>query len=812
MLTSETKRHIDSARQVLVGKVPNPISQVQEITNALIYKFMDDMDERAASVGGKRSYFAGEYEKYSWRKIMAPSIGSQERISLYVEALSRLSKNPDLPELFRGIFRNAYLPFNDGRTLTLFLKEIDYFDYKHSEELGNAYEYLLSIMGSQGDAGQFRTPRHIIDFIVDAVDPGKNDSVLDPACGTAGFLISAYKHVVSKHDGKDEKTGDYTADEAQLTADEKTKLHKNYKGFDIDDNMVKMSQVNMFLHGFKDPNVIVHDSLSSEDYWADRYDVILANPPFMTPKGGIVPHNKFGVQSNRAEVLFVDYIKSHLKPSGRAGVIVPEGIIFQSGNAYKQLRKSLIEDGLYAVVSLPSGVFNPYAGVKTSILLFNNELAKQKSEILLIKVENDGFDLGAQRRAYDKNDLIEALDIINSWVKGNKVETKLASYVDKSIIAKDGEYNLSGDRYHAVVDYSNAKWPLMELKDVIKLNFGARITKNEKLGKVYPVYGGGGESFRTDDFNRENEFVISRFAMSEKCVRFVSGKFWLIDSGGSFSVKPNLETKLSKKYVGLILLNKQEAVYRCARGGAQKNLNVDHFYEIKIPIPPLEIQEQIVTELDGYQNIINGAKQIVTNWKPSMPINPEWGTVNMGVVASFNMGGTPAQSEINTVKSKIPWVKGSDLNKGYIFSTDNFITKEGMNNSRARYYDIGTVLVGRTGQGKTRGTVALLKIKATTNETMIGISPLKEKLDSGYLYYLLGSRYAELRKIGGENERGGLTQRDLKELMIVLPSLKIQKQIVEKIEAEREIVDANNKLIEIYERKIKDTIDKLWEE
>ena len=125
----------------------------------------------------------------------------------------------------------------------------------------------------------------------------------------------------------------------------------------------------------------------------------------MTPKGGIKPHKRFSVQANRAEVLFVDYIKEHLRPNGRAGIIVPEGIIFQSGTAYKQLRKHLVEDGLFAVVSLPSGVFNPYSGVKTSILFLDNQLAKQSDSILFIKIDNDGYGLGAQRREIDNSDL-----------------------------------------------------------------------------------------------------------------------------------------------------------------------------------------------------------------------------------------------------------------------------------------------------------------------------------------------------------------------------------------------------------------------
>ncbi len=167
--------------------------------------------------------------------------------------------------------------------------------------------------------------------------------------------------------------------------------------------------VNLYLHGFADPHIYEYDTLASQDRWNDYADVILANPPFMSPKGGIMPHKRFSVQSKRSEVLFVDYMAEHLTPNGRAGIIVPEGIIFQSQTAYKQLRKMLVEEYLVAVVSLPAGVFNPYSGVKTSILILDKSLAKKTNTIAFFKVENDGFGLGAQRREIDKNDLPAAL-------------------------------------------------------------------------------------------------------------------------------------------------------------------------------------------------------------------------------------------------------------------------------------------------------------------------------------------------------------------------------------------------------------------
>src|SRR5439155_2620533 len=181
---------------------PDPKSQVEQITIALIYKFMDDMDAQAEEVGGKRKFFAGEFAQYGWAKLMAGSVSGEERIALYADGILKMPQNPGVPQLFRNIFKHAFLPYRDPETLKLFLKTINEFEYDHSERLGDAYEHLVSILGSQGDAGQFRTPRHIIDFIVSIVDPKKNESMLDPACGTAGFLISAYKHVLAGNTGK----------------------------------------------------------------------------------------------------------------------------------------------------------------------------------------------------------------------------------------------------------------------------------------------------------------------------------------------------------------------------------------------------------------------------------------------------------------------------------------------------------------------------------------------------------------------------------------------------------------------------------
>lgn len=824
-MNSETKRHIDAARQVLVGVVPNPTSQIEQITNALIYKFMDDMDQASIKAGGEPSFFTGELEPYAWTRIMDSRIGNQERMNLYGEALVKFSQAKQLPELFRGIFKSAFLPYRSPETLGLFLKEIDYFDYSHPEELGNAYEYLLSIMSSQGDAGQFRTPRHIIDFMVDVINPTKDDKVLDPACGTGGFLVSTYKHILEQHDGRN----DPDKKEKPLTPDDRKKLMTNFEGYDIDPTMVRIAQVNMYLHQFKNPKIYQYDSLSQEERWNDKFDVILANPPFMSPKGGIKPHSKFSVPSNRSEVLFVDYIINHLRPKGRAGIIVPEGIIFQSGNAYKQLRKSLVNDGLYAVVSLPSGVFAPYSGVKTSILLFNNELAKLSKEILFVKVENDGYDLGATKRPISNNDLPQAIQELRAYqflvetgktttdfterIKRENTPETLAIHHDKFILAKKsfvaetGDYNLSGDRYKPSNLLVNNKWPIVTLGDVIELDFGERITKSEKLGTKYPVYGGGGESFRTDSFNRQDEYVIARFAMSDHCVRYVHGQFWLMDSGGTFTIKQKYVGQVNKNYIGKILLARQEDVFRCGRGGAQKNLNPDHFYELKIPLPPLEIQEQIVKELDGYAAIIAGAKQIAANWKPKIDIDPNWEMGKLGEVCDIFGGGTPSRKEESYWGGDIPWLSARYFSDDHTIKGSEMITKHGLKNSSSKIAPKGsTILITRVSVGK----YAIADQDYAINQDLTALVSKTKRLDPNYLW-LISEIVAERIKEGAIGVGvTGVTRGFVENQEIPLPSLDVQKQIVNKIEAERELVEASKKLIKIYEEKIKSALEKLY--
>lgn len=634
MLTSDTKRHIDAARQVLVGIVPDPKGQVDQITNALIYKFMDDMDQSAIKAGGKASFFVKDLDKYSWTTLMSPTLGNQEKMNLYVEAIAKFGDAKQLPDLFRDIFKRAFLPYRDPETLALFLKEIAYFSYSHSEELGNAYEYLLSIMGSQGDAGQFRTPRHIIDFMVAVVDPGKEDTVLDPACGTAGFLISAYKHILAKHDGKDNATGKKTGAEKPLTPDERRKVMEHFTGYDISPDMVRMSQVNMYLHAFKKPKIYEYNTLASDDRWNEKFDVILANPPFMSPQGGVRPHNKFSVESSRAEVLFVDYIMTHLKSRGRGGIIVPEGVVFQSGSAYKKLRKLLIEDGLYAVVSLPSGVFNPYSGVKTSILFFDNQCAQKSETILFVDIKNTGVDLGATKKEIEGSDLPEALRILHAHraaVLAGKdfPSSPIAFAVKRSVVEKNSDYSFASNRYKIAAQNTSKDGSIsfVSLSEIAKIEKGKSSSTKTPEGP-YPLILTAEEFKSSEHFDFDGEAVcvplISATGHGKAAVKRVhriSGKFALANLLAAIFPKADV---LDKNYLYWVLMGSLDRLAGLMSGAANVGMKKEDLEIFKIPLPSITSQYQIAMELDRYQQIVEGAKRIVANYRPRFEFNPTW--------------------------------------------------------------------------------------------------------------------------------------------------------------------------------------------
>jgi type I restriction enzyme M protein len=856
MLNADIKRQIDSARNILVGKVPDPKAQVEQITTALIYKFMDDMDRENIEVGLQPQFFIKEYKEFAWSKLMDSKMSGQSRLDLYVQAIAKMPQNPYIPQLFRDIFKGAFLPFRDARTLNLFLKEINNFQYDHSENLGNAFEYLLSILGSQGDAGQFRTPRHIIDFIVSIIEPKKHETILDPACGTAGFLISSFKHIL-KTNSSETKNGNGVVEQGEtatetiiadkkvytgdlLSPDEKIKLTKNINGYDISPDMVKLALVNLYLHGFKEPQIYEYDTLSDEKRWDEDYDVILANPPFMTPKGGITPHKRFSVQARRSEVLFVDYIAEHLKIGGRAGIIVPEGIIFQASNAYKSLRKNLIENwGLWAVISLPSGVFQPYSGVKTSILILDKALAKHNDEILFVKVENDGFDLGAQRRKIDKNDLPQALEILKQWKETKIVDDKskqsMVLSVKKSKIAENGEYNLTSDRYRKLTIGNSAEWTMtgleeLELEKKIHFLRGQGLSKKDidkdgqykciHYGEIYTMYQPlikevvSRTNFKGKILSIKGDVLVpsttTADAMGIAVARSLNEDGVIL--GGDINIiRTNNETILSD-YLALLISNPplKKVLASYAKGVNILHISNKDLRTLKFPLPPLEVQEQIVAEIKQYQKVIDGAKQVIENWKPSFRIDPNWNTQKVNELCTLVRGSSPRpKGDPKYYGGNVPRLMIADVTRDGMYTTPktDFLTFEGAKKSRPMKK--GEVVMAVSGNP---GLTTILSVDACIHDGFVGFRDLSRKIIPEFLYFIL-----LLKQSSNNNQSVGavfknLNTNQIKQFDIPVPSISIQKKIIAVIEDEIKVVEECKKLTNMMENKIEQKIGEVWGE
>lgn len=655
MLDSVTRKRIDDCRDILVGKLPDPKAQIDQITIGLIYKFMDDMDKEAIELGGRAKFFSDytipdptdetkkitvPFSKYSWDHLFDSKVSASEMLRLYSEAIEGMEKNPNIPQLFRDIFNNAYLPYRDPETLKLFLKTIGEFEYTHSEKLGDAFEYLLSVMGSQGDAGQFRTPRHIIDFLVEMVDPSKTDTIMDPACGTAGFLISAFKYVKAKNNN-------------DLNPSQRKNLIENFIGYDISPDMVRLSLVNLYLHGFSEPHIYEYDTLTSEEKWDDNFDVILANPPFMSPKGGIKPHKRFTINSKRSEVLFIDYIVEHLNPKGKAGIIVPEGVIFQSGTAYRELRKALLQNCLYAVISLPAGVFYPYSGVKTSILLLDKEIAKKSSEILFVKIENDGYSLGAQRNEIQGSQLTEAIDVVKDFKQriNSIVEfpsSSIAHSVSKSRIIENHVLSLNGESYKEITEI-NSNYELVSLSDekVFKVVSGGTPKSNEEdywEGAInWATLADLPASDRISSISQTKR-KITNLGLQKSSAKLLPKNSILVSTRatiGRIAIN-KVECATNQGFKNIVIVDSNRANYNyvafmmtmmvekmnaMATGGTFKELSAKSFKTIKIPLPSLDKQEEIIKELFSHANNIERLKNKIKEEEEAIykRISKVWG-------------------------------------------------------------------------------------------------------------------------------------------------------------------------------------------
>lgn len=537
------RRKLDHITDVLwAGGVTNPVTYIEQISYLIFLKLLDEEEQdrelrvrlRAAN-GNTKLLFPQQAERYRWSKwrfMSGPELRDFIRDEVFPYLASIAKDESEVAEYFR----DAVLEIVDPNVLKQVVDEIDTFEFRKlgPDVKGDIFEYLLTDLGQSSLNGQFRTPRQIRSFMVEMVDPELGDSVFDPACGTAGFLIDTVDYLLAKYSdtvqeypiyGEDwlEKRGQTLAEARKEIPNLQTyrkgtgekipdwsMLEASIFGVDVSRQMMRISMMNLILHSVRRARLKRGNSLSehgglTEEDLARRYKVILSNPPFagQIPKDSI--RSDLYTSSRKSELLFLGLMMEHLAPGGRCAVVVPEGLLFGSTRAHKNLRKKLVEDfALLAVVSLPAGVFRPYSGVKTSVLVFRKPQdgdKKEKAEkIWFYEVCNDGYDPdkisdGGRVETPDRN---EIPDLLARWQEYKTSKFTSPPGVEANTILEPGneiprcwwadgktlavnDFNLAAGRYKPqVADPVPKEDPTHLIREVLAIE--KRITKGlEKL-------------------------------------------------------------------------------------------------------------------------------------------------------------------------------------------------------------------------------------------------------------------------------------------------------------------------------------------
>jgi len=480
--SSGLRQKVDQLMNILwAGGVNNPMDSIEQISYLLFLRLLTEKDNVLASLDKKYvCIFSGKWAKYAWGNFV--TLAGDDLFTAVRDAIEKLHELPGLTDTGKLLFSRATLKIYDRPTLRAVVQAIHGMDlsaHDGHDLKGDMYEYLLSKLSASGTNGQFRTPRHIIDLIVALVNPQPKHRICDPACGTAGFLISAFTHILRQNTKPaDLKRG--LADGGQLKpAQWKFLEEQAFTGFDNDANMVKIAILNLYLHQLEKARVSMLNPLTTGfggAYPGQQFDIILANPPFAgkVQDESILADLNYKLNTRATELLFLKWFIDHLAPGGRAGVIVPNGVLFGSTNAATSLRELLLtECDLQAVISLPSGVFKPYSGVGTAALIF--EKGKKTESVWFYDLTADGYSLDDKRTPIDANDIPDAL---TKWPTREEGPNSYRVPIEK---IRENDWSLAAGRYKPVtaepVHHDNSRRIVAEV-----LAIEARIT--EKLTRL----------------------------------------------------------------------------------------------------------------------------------------------------------------------------------------------------------------------------------------------------------------------------------------------------------------------------------------
>lgn len=484
MITGELKNKVDSLWGVFwTGGLTNPLEVIEQITYLMFIRDLDDLDNthmKESQMLGipYKSIFDGKYQVlnetvdgtlFKWsvfRDLPADRMFDIVNFGVF-PFIKTIHSNKD--GAYSKYMADAIFKIPTPQKLTQIVDSLDLlYDYigkdKNKDLRGDVYEYLLSKLSTAGTNGQFRTPRHIIRMMVELMDPKSDEVICDPSCGTAGFLVSASEYLRE------------TKKEEIFYNKEKLAHYNNemFTGYDMDRTMLRIGAMNMMTHGVENPRIEYKDSLSDQNEDTERYTLILANPPF---KGSldadiVSPSLLKTARTKKTELLFIILFLRMLRVGGRCASIVPDGVLFGSSKAHLAVRKALVDDNrLEAVISMPSGVFKPYAGVSTAILIFTKTGHGGTDNVWFYDMKADGFSLDDKRSPIEDNDVPDIIKRFNNPEgEKNRERTEQSFFVPKQEIVDNG-YDLSINKYK-VTTYKEVEYPPTSdmIDDMIELN------------------------------------------------------------------------------------------------------------------------------------------------------------------------------------------------------------------------------------------------------------------------------------------------------------------------------------------------------
>lgn len=831
-IANNLHKKVDQIMDVFFGAgVASHPTIIEQINYLLFMRALSQRDDELRLLGVSNPdeiVFDGELEKYHWDNLLTLNA---EALFIALEECFRKIPESTTNKTVRLVFRNAHIKLFDKPSLRTVLHQINEFgkamdDSEHEgkrDVFGDTYEYLLSKLAQAGTSGQFRTPRHIIEFIVDVVQPKKGETIIDPAVGTAGFLVKAFEYLRKEYTSPETFATGGSFDKLS-NAEHTFLLEHTFTGFDSDEDMIKFGMMNLYLHGLKDARLVRQNTLTDTAGTRDKYDVVLANPPFAGKLDKDSVAEELQMNTAATEVLFLRYMLRHLTDKGRAGVIVPEGVLFNASTAHKKIREMLLENGLWCVVSLPGGVFNPYAGVKTSILFFDKTM-KARQEVLFAKVDHDGFSLGAQRRPIAKNDLPGIFDDIQRFKKGEDSQLSNVHVVSYEKIYETKDFNLSGDRYMLDESSIDHNYPMVPLGDTDYFQIESGGTPSSKVEEFW----NGDIKWATlvdlPAVNRITNLTDTQRKITKEGLATSSAKLLpvgtvLVSSRATIGrvaiAKEEVSTNQGFKnivirsnevlpeYVANVMAQMTDKLKSIASGGTFAEFSKSALARIEIPLPPLEVQKRIVAEIENKQKAIDHAREIIATlererayFDPSTRAAREnWPIAKIGDVTEI-------------VKTK--WTPGADF-ADYIGledvegGTGRLLSKQDEPpKSTKTEFKIGDILYGRLRPNLNK--VWRSDMDAICSTDFVVFRPSRV-VDPDYVSTVLLSKLVNQKIIQGVSGANlpRVSADYISSIEIQLPPLDDQKQISAQFSEEVEIIAANRKLIKIYEQKITDTL------